>query len=946
MSALLERAGELEAIARAARDAAHGAGAIVVIEGLPGIGKTALLDSARESAAKLGMETRSARGGELEQDLGFGVVRQLFAGASPPPDSELFSGPARFAAPLLGVELDDLAGAPQSPGDAVSSSLYGLYWLTVNLAERRPLALLVDDIQWADAASSRFLVYLARRLEGLPVLLAIAGRPSAAGEAALGDAAVCAELVAPGPLSAEAAAELVRAIAPGASDESCRACHDLSGGNPFYLRELAHGLIGDGGGAEDAGALADWSPEGVTRAVRRRLAGLSPAARDAARAAAVLGQRAELRHVAALAELDIAAAGAAADELRSAGLLGPPRQLEFLHPILRTAVYDDLPAGARAGRHGRAARLLAEDGVTPERVAVQLAGAERTGDPWACDQLVAAARESLARGAPEAAASHLRRALEEPPPTGVRFQVLFELGAAEATTFQAEASAEHLLQAYANAGDDGQRLQAAMLYALVEYLGARGSEGVHFLRELLKEAQPGPGLAARIEAQIIGIGSFQVETRPLVSKLSESLIRRVERGETDDPAVLATAAVELATIAAPTERVVDLARRAIGGLEERTGLTRDFDLSQAVWSLMAADALDEAIAILDGELEDARERGSAASYAIWSAFRAYGNLRRGAIYDAEVDAGAAYAISKETATVAGIVASAAYLVKALVERGELHEAERIVGDAGLAGPPATIPDLYPGHLFLHSRGILRAAGGDGEAGLEDLLECGRRELATDRMNPAFIPWRSTAAGVLAQTGDVAPARRLAREELDLARQFGAPSAVGVALRTCALIEGGDTERDSLAEAVENLEGSPARLEHGRALASLGDLHRREGRCDDARRVLREALELAHLCGAAALEADVVDALHAVGARPRRAMLTGPAALTPSERRVADLAARGMTNREIAATLFVTVRTVESHLVSAFRKLGIDSRGKLADALTREPTPRSAAPVRR
>ena len=136
MAALLERAGEREAIARAARDAARGTGAFVLIEGLPGIDKTALIEVARDEAAGLGMDVRVARAGELEQDLGFGVVRQLFAGgiAGLEPDGELFSGPARFAAPLLGVELDAPA-APQSPGDAVSSSLYGLYWLTLNLAD-------------------------------------------------------------------------------------------------------------------------------------------------------------------------------------------------------------------------------------------------------------------------------------------------------------------------------------------------------------------------------------------------------------------------------------------------------------------------------------------------------------------------------------------------------------------------------------------------------------------------------------------------------------------------------------------------------------------------------------------------------------------------------------------------------------------------------------------
>ena len=938
MAALLERAGELEAIARAARDAADGEGRLVVIEAHPGIGKTALLDAARDEASALGMDVRLARAGELEQDLGFGVARQLYAGGPSglPAGGEPFSGPARFAAPLLGVELDAPA-VPQSPGDAVSSSLYGLYWLTVNLAERRPLALLVDDVQWADAASSRFLVYLARRLEGLPLLLAAAARPSPAGGRTLAALSGVAgiELLAPGPLSVAASSELVSSLAPEATDEACRTCHELSGGNPFFLTELARGLTEEGVAHQEPGA--DWSPEGATRAVRHRLAGLSPAARELARAASVLGEPAELRHAAALSGVDAPAARVAADHLREAGLFGATRELEFLHPILRAAVYDDLPAGARGDLHGRAARLLAEDGLPAERVAAQLAGAERSGDPWVCDQLVQAARGSLARGAPEAAASYLRRALEEPPPSGLRFQVLFELGAAEASTFQASAAADHLLQAYAAGSDPGERLTAAMLYALVQYIDGHGAAGVHMLHRLLDEAPHDASLAALIEAQIVGIGRFQVETRPLVAPLSEVLIRRIETGETDKAPALAAASVELGIRAEPVERALDLARRAIEGLPGAgAGLTRDFDLSQALWTLMAGDALADAIAILDSELDGARARGSAASYAIWSAFRAFGGLRRGAIFDAEVDARAAFSISLETGAAAGIAASAAYLVGALVERGELEEAERVVADAGLGGAGVSLPDLYPVHLFLFWRGTLRMARGETEAALEDLLECGRRQLATDEVNPAYIPWRSSAALALARSGDHERAQELASDELDLARRFGARRTLGVALRARALVEGDEAGRDMLEQAVETLASSPAQLEYGRALASLGDLHRRSGRADEARRALREALELAHTCGAAALEAEVLDALHAVGARPRRAMLTGPDALTPSERRVAELAAGGMTNREIAEALFVTVRTIESHLVSAYRKLGIDSRGKLADVLAGEP----------
>ena len=911
---------------------------MLLIEGHPGIGKTALLEAVQDAAQKRGMDALPARGGELEQDLGFGLVRQLFAHrvVGERPGRGLFSGPARFAAALLGGTADEMQPASRSPMDAVSSSLHGLYWLVVNLAERRPLALLVDDGQWADAASGRFLAYLARRLDGLPVLLAVTSRPPLDGDRLFGAlaGAAGAGVLSPRPLSAAAATQLIGSIAPQAGEDVCRACHQLTGGNPFFLREVGVGLAADGYATAEAKVLADWSPEGATRAVRRRLAALSACAREVARAAAVLGEGAELRHAAALFGLETSDAGAAADELRRAGLLATGRALEFVHPILRAAVYDDVLAGALGELHREAARLLADDGLPVERVAAQLFAANRTGDPWVCDQLLRAARESLAKGAPEAAVSHLRRVLDEPPPRELRFQVLFELGAAEAAAWETSAASKHLLNAYEEGRDLAQRSQAAMLYALLQYIGGRGVDGIELLLSLLEEARDDSMVAAQIEAQIVDIGAFQACTRPRVAPVARMLVDRVQNGAAVGPSALAAVAVELAMAAEPVERVVELATHALDQQAGPGGLMRDFDVSQVVRCLMAGDALDRATAILDREVESARARGSELAYAIWAALRSGAQFRRGAISEAEADARTVYELTRQTGAPAGIAASTSYLVDALVERGELDEAERIVAEAGLDGPATSLPDLYPVHLLLHSRGALRIARGKAEAGLEDVLESGRRQLGVDEVNPAFIPWRSTAALALASSGDRARADQLAHEELELARAFGAARALGIALRACALLEGGQSRRDLLEEAIEVLAPSPARLEYGRTLAALGDLLLSERHVQDANRALREALELAHVCGAAALEARVLDALHAGGARPRRAMLSGPDALTPSERRVAELAAGGMTNREVADALFVTVHTVESHLVSAFRKLGIDARGRLAEALAR------------
>ncbi len=227
--------------------------------------------------------------------------------------------------------------------------------------------------------------------------------------------------------------------------------------------------------------------------------------------------------------------------------------------------------------------------------------------------------------------------------------------------------------------------------------------------------------------------------------------------------------------------------------------------------------------------------------------------------------------------------------------------------------------------------------GDLAGGVEELLAAGRRFESIGGRNPAFLAWRSQAALALLQLGEQDEARRLAAEELELARTWGAPRALGAALRAAGLVEGGKHGLALLEEAVEVLADSPARLEHAKARTELGAALRRANRRSEAREQLRHALELATLCGAAPLAARAETELLATGARPRRISLSGVASLTPSERRVAQMAADGPTNREIAQALFVTTRTVEVHLTSIYRKLDISSRSQLAAALA-EPAP--------
>ena len=214
----------------------------------------------------------------------------------------------------------------------------------------------------------------------------------------------------------------------------------------------------------------------------------------------------------------------------------------------------------------------------------------------------------------------------------------------------------------------------------------------------------------------------------------------------------------------------------------------------------------------------------------------------------------------------------------------------------------------------------------------DFRAAGEIAISGLAISPSYLPWRSDAALAALALGEPGTARRLSGEELELARAFGAPRTLGVALRAAGLVAGGQRGEDLLREAIEVLAGPDTQLEQARALADLGALLRRANHRVEARQLLRQAVDVAHHLGAGALARRAETELRATGAKPRRVLLRGLEALTASERRIAELAADGLTNREIAQTLFVTTRTVEGHLTNVFNKLDVKTRTGLAAAL--------------
>jgi DNA-binding CsgD family transcriptional regulator len=927
-SPLLEREHELEAIRRVLARSAQGAGGLVVIDGPAGVGKTALLDAARAVAQDEDLLVLRARGAELERAFGFGIVRQLFdevlrGGMFDP--AALFAGAARFAAPLLAIELN---GTTAAPPDDPFAARHALYWLTANLAAQRPLAVLVDDAHWADGASLGVLAHITNRLDGIPAALVVASRTEEsrpALDALRRQGGPHATLLHVPPLGQAAAAAVVRSLAPAADDTVCRRCHAATGGNPFLLYELARSML-----AGDGSALAEQSPERVTREIAARLARLPEAAGRLARAAAVLGTGAPLRQAAALAGLGDAEAAEAADALVAAGVLRSAHPLEFLHPLVRAAVYAGFASAARSQDHARAARLLDAEAASPERVAAQLLNCQPAGDGWAYERLLAAARLASARGAADAVATYLQRALDEPAPPERRGEILLDLGRAE-SQFDHVAAVAHLREALDGEIEIKRRFDGTMLLAGVLGQTGRAPEAADVLEAQFEAFAERPDLRGPMEAALANITRIDPATRRRATAVIERLRCRVD-GDERDPAVLGTIAAEMGMAGDSPDRMADIAERAVAGVDATATTAAGWSWYNATRSLVFAERYDVALRLLGAKVDGARERGAVFDTGCALVFRGELFVHIGDLASAEVDARTLHEIASAYGWPLGEGFAAATLGEVLIERGELDEAAQLLTGGPLAGPPATVAHMYPNVWVLLARGRLRLAQGRIEDAIAELRECGRRALAIDHVNPAVVAWRSQLAGALAEVGQTAEAKRLAAEELELARAFGVPRALGVALRGAARVAEGDGENALLREAVQVLDGSAAQLERARAHAALGAALQRDGASEAAREPLRVAVELAHRCGAHALEDAALAELRATGARPRRRVTTGAGALTPSERRIADLAATGQQNREIAQGLFVTMATVEFHLRNAYRKLGISSRTQLAQAL--------------
>jgi DNA-binding CsgD family transcriptional regulator len=936
---LLERHAELAELRAAVDGARRRTGAVVVIQGPPGAGKTALLDAAIASGRAAGVRVLAARGRELERTIALGVAADLLApavvAASAAQRPRLFDGLAAPAAALLLQPAEE----PATPGD---STLLSLCWVAAYLSgwnlrpeQGQPLLLTVDDVHWADPPSLRFLAMLADRADRLALSLVVTARDGElGGPAALRHllAHPRARLLTPAALTAVAVGRLASATFPGSGPPLADAVAHASGGNPFFVCQLLHALHAEGT-TPTAMTAANLVPAAVLHSVLTRLTRLPDDAVRLATSLAVLGDDTPLGLVAAHAGLPLTTAEDAADLLATAQLLRAGNPLAFRHPLIGAAVHTDMPRFARARAHRRAADLLAMNAGSIDKAAGHLLLTEPEADAGTVEVLSTAARRALRRGNPTGAVLLLRRALAEPPPPGERARRLMDLAEAQVTS--GDANADGLLtQALGLLGSAEVHPRAEVLSVLARIHHARGdlTQAATAAGQAMDLLDPRDPAWQDALADFLAVATFHPPLRADAEQRLAQVLRDTRDGRPPRRIrLLAHVTLRLALAGDPPAAVRSLAARALADdpLVDPTDHGTLFGL--VAHALVIAGDWVAAEAAADAALTTARRRGDYLARSSGAFHRSLARLRQGSLTAALADLQAA-----QSTPDAGWRGAAGWL-SALAAEIHLDLGDRDATRRALRHAGEVPADTMDAALLAHARARLALADDDPATALAAARTAGAdlwHNFGID--HPGLLPWRTTAALAAHRLGDYRQASQLAFDASERAGQIGVTTAIGSALRIMGLVANPGPDATVLAEAVETLQGTNAGLEHARALVDLGAALRRGGRLSASRGALRDGLALADQLRAARLAERARTELLAAGARPRRTAVTGINALTPAEQRVALLALHGDGNATIAQTLFVTTKTVEAHLSRAYRKLGITSRRELGEVFGPAP----------
>jgi tetratricopeptide (TPR) repeat protein len=800
---LLERERELAAV----EALLERGGAVLVVEGGSGIGKTSLLEAACRRAGALGHETLRSRGSELEAGFAFGIVRQLFerrlATVEDHEREALLTGGAAAVRALL---LGDVVEAPAD--DTSFVVLHGLYWLAVRLADRRPLLIVVDDAHWADAPSLRWLAHLAPRLEGLALALLVALRP---GDPSVTDPSLTAlraeaSVLRPGLLSEAAVRAIVRDAGAGASDALCSAVRSATGGNPFYLTELLRAVAVRDLSFDDLGPseLLAAGREAVGRRVLSRARALDPRALGLAQALSALGDGCELRYAAAIAGMEMEDAARLAAGLVRIEVLADDDPPCFIHPVVRDAIEASLPSDERDAAHRAAARLLHADAAPAGQVCAHLTRVRASGDRWAVSRFREAARAAMDGGAPGAAAALLERALVEPPARALRVGVLREAARADTAAGRASACSK-LLEALELATDPRERAEIAL--ALAEAYAAlfRWVDAV----DVVERALSGLGdadddLAARLEGELVVCGLHDARRASHVAPVLERLSARSPAG-TAAEALGVARGMAMVLAGRPADEAAGPSERALALAE---GRAENWDTRAALlWSLVTAERFDAVASALRPMVAEVRRSGSARGLVATYSTLGLLELRLGALPEADAAARVALRVLQEGDFGPGLVFAVTVLADVAVEAGELDEAHALLALLPADGwPPGVGTVLIPA-----TRGRVRLAQGRAADALADFQTCADmfspEVWGREMRDVGYLHARSGAALALLRLGQPDRARAVAQAELADVRAFRARRALGVALRVAGLAHGGDRGLELLDESVDVLRRS-------------------------------------------------------------------------------------------------------------------------------------------
>ncbi|MFJ5234766.1 AAA family ATPase [Kitasatospora sp. NPDC088391] len=863
----------------------EGAGGVLAVTGPAACGKTDLLRSLTGHAARRGAVVLSATGRCSERSARFGVLQQLLGRPGLP------AGVRAAAAALLAEPepTESCAADPLAAGRVPSRVHQELWALLADWSARVPLVLAVDDLRHADPASQQALVQLAARAPEARVLLLVTepDPPSDPGAdrdwwAALLRLPDLARLRVDR-LSPAGTAALLERLLPGRRTDAA-AWYRTTGGNPLLLRALAE----DTASADPAdGPTAPRPGPAFALAVRACLHRVGPAAAEPARALAVLTCSGSTALLPRLLGRPVPGALAA---LTAAGLVEDGRLRD---PAMARAVLDGLGDAELTDRELRAARLVYESGADPEAVAGHLLAA-RDGSPgWAGQVLREAAAAALRRDDPGFAESCLVLAAAADPADP-------ELVLARATVrFRGDPrSAYRHVRVLAERPHELTDRQRTSVLRMLAWHGTEDE-----LTGLAARPEPAAPAdraeLARALEQLRALSPHLVPTgRPLPPD-GLPLDEPQQRSSLALPRVLRAGATE------EDLRTAELVLRTTP-LEDGTFGA----LVSALHVLLYADRAAEAEPWCAGLLREAGARRIPVWQAVLTATLAEVSLRTGGLRAAERHAARALELLPPDGWGVWVGAPLSALLLSAAGLGPRPDAER-----RLPALPERLHRSRYGAQFLHARGRHRLASGAPDAALEDFARCGRLLQEWGFDVPSFLPWRGDAARALLLLGRPARARELAREQV-AHPAAGAPRTAGLSLRALAACEPAD-RIELLTAAADRLEGLDS-VELAWTLAELGEAQLAGGRDRPGREALRRARELAE----------------AAGLRPLLERLRASAdgdewGLSASERRVAELAAAGHSNREIAERLFITVSTVEQHLTHTYRKLRVKGRAELA-----------------